>query len=347
MIYWLLVFTSIFALCASIVATVLILKYIKLAADNTNIALYLKKITQTVFSVRYGNLNARIEEDKNPYTKTLTSGLNSMFESILDRDIMIQEHIRREKELNIMKSDFIATLTHDLKVPIIAQDNTFDLFLNGVFGEISETQRQAIKNLKISNMDLKYLIEALLETYKMEQANVELSKTKDCSIVKVVSETLEQLNPIAQAHDRSINFNAALPEDYCADVDVFLLKRVIQNMILNALSHSVYSHCVDVSLYGNKNEFTIKVQDYGCGIARNEIEKIFQKYYSGSSNKFTKASTGLGLYLSNKIVKMHGGRIEVESVKPNEARENEVVGTTFYVVIPTAGLEGRVQPLSE
>ncbi len=79
---------------------------------------------------------------------------------------------KKEKEETNLKEDFIASLTHDLKVPIIAQDNTFDLLLAEKFGTLTDIQKEAIVKLKISNMDLKYLIEALLETYKAEHKGV-------------------------------------------------------------------------------------------------------------------------------------------------------------------------------
>jgi signal transduction histidine kinase len=111
------------------------------------------------------------------------------------------------------------------------------------------------------------------------------------------------------------------------NIDVFLIKRVLQNLVLNALSHSIYTESVDVVLsVENEAEFSIQICDYGCGINKEEIEKIFKKYYSGSS-KFGKSGVGLGLYLSNKIVNLHGGRIEVES------EENK--GTTFKIVLRT------------
>jgi len=327
--------SCVFILLVSLLSAILIIKYIKLADKNASYVKYLRKITNVVTSVRYGNLGARIEGDNVESYEKLSEGLNKMFESISDREQMIQEHIKKEKELNNLKADFIATLTHDLKVPIIAQDNTFNLFLNGAFGKITPTQEQALKNLKISNMDLKYLIEVLLETYKMEQAGIEIKKTPDIDIAKLIYETIDLIRPVAQAHEKNIYFSNNLPEGYGAEADVFLIKRVVQNMLLNALSQSVNSDRVDISLYEEGSNFVIKVQDYGCGIEKEEINKIFRKYYSGSS-KFTKSSTGLGLYLSNKIVKLHNGKIGVESFCADEAQENLQTGTTFFISVPKA-----------
>lgn len=291
-------------------------------------SLYLKKLINIVSQVRYGNLKARMHFGKDDITLALSENINSMFESISDRDVMIQEYILKEKEANILKTDFIATLTHDLKVPIIAQDKTCDLLLNNKFGEITEMQKQAIENLKISNLDLKFLVEALLETYKIEQTKIKLDIEYGVDLLVKMGELIEQIEPVALAHNKKINFYPNISKGIKVDVDVFLLKRVVQNLILNALSHSQNSDCVDILLKIDENEggnFQIDIKDYGIGIEKSEIKKIFNKYYSGSS-KFMKSGVGLGLYLSNKIVIAHMGKIEVSS-KINS-------GSTFSVILP-------------
>jgi hypothetical protein len=106
---------------------------------------------------KYGNLNSKCEDGIDALTIQLSRNTNALLESVFDRDMMISEYIEKEKQTQNIKQDFISSLAHDLKVPIIAQDNTYDLFLNGNFGELSDIQRSAIKNLKISNNDLKNL----------------------------------------------------------------------------------------------------------------------------------------------------------------------------------------------
>lgn len=305
-------------------------KYLDEKNNLENILNYLKKLNYSVNSVRYGNFNARIDNGFNEFTNLLSANLNDMFESIADREIMIREYIEKEKENNLLKSDFIATLTHDLKVPIIAQDNTFELFLNKKFGEISNIQEEAIKKMKISNIDLKHLVEALLETYKMEQASIKLNIKKDVNLHLLMKDVLNQISSIFELHDIKVNYINNIGEDFLCDIDQFLIKRVLQNLLLNALSHSKKSGSVDIetNLLGDK-KFSIKVQDYGCGILKDEIDKIFKKYYSGST-KFEKVGTGLGLYLSNRIVKLHKGKIEVQS------EENK--GSSFTVVLSCKAL---------
>ena len=310
------------------VCTVLLfltVKYFKLLDEKKKLENFLIQVINSIKSVRYGDFSSRVNEGYDKLTKQLSTSLNHTFESISDREDMIREYIERDKENAKLKTDFIATLTHDLKVPIIAQDNTFELFLNNKFGELSGIQYEAIKNLKISNMDLKHLVETLLETFKMEQTKTELKIENNVNIPDLINDCINQMNGILILHNKKINFINNIG-DYSADIDVFLIKRVLQNLILNALWHSIHSESVDVILEGKEEEFEISIRDYGAGIEKEEVKKIFNKYYS-SNTKFAHSGVGLGLYLSNKIIKLHKGRIEVDSKKDE--------GSTFKVILPS------------
>ena len=74
------------------------------------------------------------------------------------------KNVTNERELESLKDDFVATLTHDLKVPIIAETNMLELFLNESFGHVSEKQRTALKNMQASNKELLDLVQIVLET---------------------------------------------------------------------------------------------------------------------------------------------------------------------------------------
>ena len=305
----------------------IIAKYFKLSVEYKDLKSYIKKITNLVSSARYGNLYSRIDETNTTkeITSELSKNLNNLLESIIERDVMINEYVENEKEEANLKEDFIASLTHDLKVPIIAQDNTYELLLSEKFGPLSDIQKEAIIKLKISNMDLKYLIEALLETYKVEHKGIAIKKESGILINKFIKETVEQLSSIFELHNKKIDFKTNLNDDFSANIDTFLVKRVVNNLILNALSYSANSDKTDVCLEEDGKYFKISVKDYGTGIEKEEIDKIFNKYYSGKLN-LTRSSTGLGLYLSNKIIKALGGKIEVQS-KKNE-------GSAFTVTLP-------------
>jgi len=321
-----LVLSMVFVSAISILCCILIVKYLKLSIKYQNLKSCIKKISNLISSARYGYLYSRIEENNGDIlADELSRNLNNLLESVVDRDVMINEYIEKEKEVADLKKDFIAALMHDIKVPIIAQDNTFDLLLDEKFGALTDIQKEAVVKLKTSNIDLKYLAEALLETYKIEHKGITVNKEKDVLLDNFIKEDIEQLSGIFEAHGKKINYKNTTGKDFCADIDVFLVKRVVNNLILNALSYSKNSDTIDILLSCSGENFSLTVKDYGKGIEKEELEKIFNKYYSARSNTI-KSSTGLGLYLSNRIIKALGGKITVESEKDR--------GSSFTITLP-------------
>ena len=286
---------------------------------------YLKALSQCVSSARWGNLQIRIENGPNTITEEISKSLNSFIESVLDRDKMILEYVEKEKENNNIKEDFIAMLTHDLKVPIIAQDNTLDLLLEGKFKELNPEQKDAIRNIKISNLDLRHLVESLLDSHKFEKKGFVPKIQDDINLRKFIDDTISQTNSIASLHNKIIRLYDRCEPDYKISTDIFLLKRVLQNLLLNAISYGINSQYIDITLENNDTQCIISVRDYGLGISKENIDKIFNKYYS-AAELYSKASMGLGLYLSNKIIETLGGKIRVSS------EENK--GAEFSIILP-------------
>lgn len=238
------------------------------------------------------------------------------------RYVVIVKDTTNRREIEKIKEDFIATLTHDLKVPIVAESNILEFLINGKFGEITEKQHEAIANMKISNQELLDLVQILLETYKIKDAGIELHR-EDIELTIFIQSIIEDMQPIVEKTGLRINFKSN--GDLKISADKIQLKRVIKNLIQNAISHSESAKDVDIEIEQIKNEVNIKIIDYGKGIPQDEIEKIFNKYYS-TAKKFRKIGTGLGLYLSQQIIKSHGGEIIVKS--------EENVNTEFCIKLP-------------
>lgn len=240
------------------------------------------------------------------------------------RYVIIIKDVTVEREIETLKTDFAATLTHDLKVPIIAAANMIDLFLNEKFGQISEKQEFALKNMKSSNNELLELVQVLLETYKIdEKGGIELYK-EYIDLNSFTQEVVEDMIPLTKDLNIKLNF---IPVDKKVSIngDKMQLQRVIKNLVSNAINHSNTHKDIDVKIGEEKGFATISVIDYGQGIPKDEIKMIFNKYYS-AAKKLRKVGTGLGLYLSQQITEAHGGEITVES--------EENVRTEFCVKLP-------------
>ena len=239
------------------------------------------------------------------------------------RYVIIIKDVTVEKEIETLKTDFVATLTHDLKVPIIAAANMIDLLLNEKFGKISQKQENALMNMKSSNTELLDLVQILLETYKIDDKGIELYK-ENIELNSFVEEVLTDLKPLTK--DSNIEINCIPSKsDLTINGDKVQLQRVIRNLVSNALYHSNTKKDIDVKVGTIKGFATISVIDYGQGIPKDEIKMIFNKYYS-AAKKLRKVGTGLGLYLSQQITVAHGGEITVES--------EENVRTEFCVKLP-------------
>ena len=289
----------------------------------------LRSILKTINSVRYGNIYERVNDETFSMLPNFAQSINSMIDAISDREDMIKEYqndlnkkIDGLKEVEQLKEDFVATLTHDLKVPIMAEKNMLSFLLDNRFGELNEKQKEAVSHLKNSNQELVELVQILLETYKIKETGIKLLK-ENILLNGFLTDIINETQPIATNSGITIYFEPT--RDIKVTADRIQLQRVIKNLISNASSHSNTKDRIDITTGEEPGFITISVIDYGQGIPADEIKLIFNKYYS-AAKKFRKIGTGLGLYLSQQIVKSHGGEILVTS--------EENVRTEFRVKLP-------------
>ena len=237
------------------------------------------------------------------------SSMELKLEDNVKRFILILKNVTNERELESLKDDFVATLTHDLKVPIIAETNMLELFLNESFGHVSEKQRTALKNMQASNKELLDLVQIVLETYKVRDGKIRLYKD-NIMLKGFIEEIIEEMRPIADKTKNNLEFMT--PRDIRVYADRIQLKRVVKNLIQNAISYGEPNSPVEIKIGEIPRYIVITVKDYGAGISKSDINKIFNKYYS-AAKKFRKIGTGLGLYLALQVIKSHEGELVVES----------------------------------
>lgn len=225
------------------------------------------------------------------------------------RYVIVIRNVTDQRELESLKEDFVATLTHDLKVPIIAETNMLELFLNESFGKVTEKQEIALKNMQSSNRELLDLVQIVLETYKFRSQTIRLYR-ENIMLNDFLEEIISEMRPIADKSKNNLILNSSRNIRVLADR--MQLKRVIKNLIQNAISYGEAKSPIEITICEEPKYIVIKVKDFGKGISKEDIGKIFNKYYS-AAKKFRKIGTGLGLYLSFQIAKAHGGDLTVES----------------------------------
>lgn len=258
------------------------------------------------------------------HTPTNNFIINSIKLSLDDkkRYVLLIKDVTTQREIETLKEDFVATLTHDLKVPIVAEANILNFLIDGKFGEINEKQRFALLNMKSSNEELIDLVQIVLETYKIKETGIQLYK-ENIKLNEFITNIVGSIQPIATNAGLVINFTPK--RNMTISADPIQLERVVKNLVSNAISHSNTKKNIDIKISESPGYINIHVIDYGQGIPQEEITMIFNKYYS-AAKKFRKIGTGLGLYLSQKIVESHGGEITVKS--------EEGQGSEFCVKLP-------------
>ena len=286
-----------------------------------NITDFLQFAEENINLERLNNKDVFIKHT--PTNNFIISSIRLSLDDNKKRYVLIIKDVTNEREIETLKEDFVATLTHDLKVPIGAEANILDFLIEGKFGEINDKQKVALMNMKISNKELIDLVQIVLETYKIKEKGIKLSK-ENIKLNGFISEIVNTTNAISSMSGIKVNFN---PErDIKVTADPMQLERVIKNLINNAIAHSNTKKDIDIKTGEIPGFITISVIDYGQGVPPQEIKLIFNKYYS-AAKKFRKIGTGLGLYLSQQVIRAHGGEITVDS--------EENVRTEFCIKIPS------------
>ena len=226
------------------------------------------------------------------------------------RFVGVIRDVTEQKKSDKLRDDFIATLTHDLRTPLLAAIQTLKFFLDGALGELEEKQRVLLATMQKSNEDLLGLVNALLEVYKYDAEKLTLAKT-NFNIYNLVEQVYQELLPLAQS--KNIDFSIDCSNKTLEiNADRSEIRRVICNLCGNAINYTQNDGKVVITLKNESNDLIFSVSDNGCGIPQEDIPNMFQRFSQGTSKKRS-TGTGLGLYLSRQIIESHGGKIWLES----------------------------------
>ena len=227
------------------------------------------------------------------------------------RFVGVIRDVTEQKKADKLRDDFIATLTHDLRTPLLAAIQALKFLMDGAYGELTEEQNVLISTMFKNNKDLLGLVNALLEVYKYDANKLSLTKT-NFNIYNLVKQVYDELLPLAQKKNIDFNINSDDTDtEICADRSE--LRRVICNLCGNAINYTPEGGKVTIVLQVKENDLIFSVEDNGSGIPQEDIPNMFQRFSQGTSKKRS-TGTGLGLYLSRQIIESHGGKIWLESV---------------------------------
>ena len=231
------------------------------------------------------------------------------------------------KETMEIKSQFISTVSHELRTPLGCMKEGIGIVLDGIAGQINDQQRKFLDIAKRNINRLAALINDVLDFQKLEAGRMRLNPQEN-NIREVVEEVYQTMLSWAKTKDIdfSLEFDDNLPK---AIFDNDKIIQVLTNLVNNAIKFTPEKGKITVCVIRQGEELVIRVSDTGMGIPKEALPKIFEHFYRVQRPGKETQGTGLGLAIVNKIVMMHGGRIEVESEVDK--------GTTVIVFLPLAG----------
>jgi two-component system, sensor histidine kinase and response regulator len=238
----------------------------------------------------------------------------------------LEDTLRKLREVEKMRDDLMKMIVHDLKTPLTSVLASMEMLIDGDFGALNADQRKMLSDAEGKAEDLLALIGDLLEVSRIEEATMKLD--------------IQQIAPAALlnevVHEWSIRFQqeaATAHVDVADDAPVFqadkaLLKRVLGNLVQNALTHSAKAVTLQMSARREGDGILFTITDNGPGIPPEYHEVIFRKFERVKNPNIPRTrSSGLGLAFCKLVVDAHGGRIWVQSA-------GEGKGSSFHFVLP-------------
>jgi two-component system, NtrC family, sensor histidine kinase KinB len=242
--------------------------------------------------------------------------------------VTLLQDVTRFKNLDRMKSEFIATVSHELRTPLTSINMAVDLLSQEVLGKVNEPQRDMLVTAKDDCERLTKLVKELLDLSRLESGKYEL-KREQINLRSLVDEALKPLR--LQFREKGIHLETEIPPTIPeVPGDQQQLSWVVTNLVSNALRYTPADGVVTVCSDIIDDSVRISVRDSGRGIPAEAVEVIFDKFVQvKQSNDATPGSVGLGLAIAKEVVEAHGGKIWVESSVGK--------GSTFFFTIPRYG----------
>ncbi|HEX9619549.1 MAG TPA: ATP-binding protein [Polyangiaceae bacterium] len=267
------------------------------------------------------------------------------FRELQDKNAKLQQAYDRLKELDRLKSNFLATVSHELRTPLTSIIGYSEMLSEGMAGDLSGEQLEFIQTIHEKGEQLLELIKGLLDLSKLESGTMSLRK-RNVEMGALVEDVAQTITPAAHKKgvELGVHVEAGLPALW-ADPD--RLRQVLLNLTENALKFTPQGGRVALSaavclldddkdgdaeghvvlLTSRRLAIELRIADSGIGIPEEERSRVFDAFYQvDSSSTREQGGTGLGLSIVKRLVDAHDGSVRIEANQPS--------GTVFVVVIP-------------
>ena len=219
----------------------------------------------------------------------------------------------------------LSVASHDLKAPLAAVQSYLQVILGGFAGELNDKQRKMLSRSCIRIAEFIEMIDNVLDISRFEAGQIKMA---ELSLSEVVRDAIEALRPLAE--EKGLNLTLDLPQEMIKiKGSTTHLKRVITNLVGNAIKFTPPGGEILVKLKEDDGHARVEVADTGMGISGEDLPKLFTDFYRGLAGDTAAKGAGLGLSISKRIIEAHGGRIWAESPCPETRR-----GSKFNFTLP-------------
>ena len=252
--------------------------------------------------------------------------LNIIARTTTDMSKSVQDYIRKLEKEKTIRQEFFSNASHELKTPLTAIRGYAELLQSGMASD-TNMQKEFLGRIHSEVEEMTSLINDILMISRLETK--ELMPTKEMLCVKSVAEEVKKtLKPLADENNVSL-------EIHCCDDFVYMdrshLQGILSNLMGNAVKYNRPGGFVQTDITMDSTSLSIRVEDSGIGIAKENQKRIFERFYRVDKGRSKRvAGTGLGLSIVKHVTEFYGGCVSVES--------QSGVGSTFLVQLPAASL---------
>ena len=303
---------------------------------DTTLRKIVENLLKTVEVVCHAGYKALLTS--NMHLESITSAydaLETKNRQLEDRNAQLVLNNDRLRELDALKSNFLATVSHELRTPLTSVIGYSEMLLEGLAGPLSIEQREYVATIMEKGESLLHLISGILDISKLERGGAPTLSLTRTRPEHVVDAALSTLRPTFQKSEVRLEVSVAeaLPDLW---VDLHKIRQVLQNLLSNAAKFTPSGGHVRVRVEASPDatdterrwvEFS--VEDNGIGIPPEHRDRVFDAFFqvdNSSTREF--GGTGLGLSIAQSFIEAHGGSLRVESAVGE--------GSTFTFTVPTA-----------
>jgi signal transduction histidine kinase len=259
-----------------------------------------------------------VEGKENYFTKEI---MELIHEGQKTGMVIILKNITPFKELDVAKTNFIATVSHELKTPLASSDFSLKLLEDERIGSLTPEQKELVQSLKEDNKRLLRILSELLDLSQVESGKIQLN-LQETKAAALVGKAIDSVSNMAREKKLVIHTRYSGNETgVYADADKCVW--VLNNFLTNAIRYSPDGQEIEVMVQPSGTQLEFSVKDYGKGIDPQFRDKIFDRYFRVPG---TKEGTGLGLAICKEFIEAQGGKIGVDSVPGS--------GSRFYFTLP-------------